>query len=94
MTPPASLSGQEAEDCPDRFNNNYTVLRPDCEGKVAEIPVCDPPEAYMPDVFGLKLPACIGGAANGNVRTLRRDSVWKMSAYADPNPAPILASEN
>ena len=25
---------------------------------------------------------------------MRRDSVWKMSAYADPNPAPILASEN
>ena len=22
------------------------------------------------------------------------DSVWKMSAYADPNPALILASEN
>ena len=25
---------------------------------------------------------------------MRRDSVWKKSAYADPNPAPILASEN
>ena len=24
---------------------------------------------------------------------MRRDSVWKMSANADPNPAPSLASE-
>jgi len=25
--------------------------------------------------------------------SMRRDSVWKMSAIADPNPAPSLASE-
>ena len=31
---------------------------------------------------------CIG------TRGCALDSVWKISAYADPNPAPILASEN
>ena len=39
-------------------------------------------------LFKSKKPVAITAAR------MRRDSVWKMSAYADPNPAPILASEN
>ena len=40
-----------------------------------------------------KTPASTSGGDKRSAR-MRRDSVWKMSAYADPNPAPILASEN